>query len=228
MTLSRFALSNRYTIWALSIAALIFGTLAYFTLPIDLFPETAPPLVNVLTPYPGAAAEDVADLVSDLIEEECASLEGVYNVGSRSQDGLSLVEVEFSYDMDVDLAAVDVQNAIARIRSHLPATIGEPQVLKFSASDRPVLTVGLIGENLVSVRRLAEDVLAPEVQRVDGVALVDVFGGHQPEVSVQVDRNRLDAHRLRLAAVIGAIRRHNVSLPAGQIRSAGQQYTFRV
>lgn len=228
MTLSRFALLNRHTVGALSIAAVIFGTLAYFTLPIDLFPETAPPLVNILTPYPGAAAQDVADLISEPIEDECAALEGVYKVSSTSQDGLSLVSVEFNYDMDVDLAVVDAQNAISRIRSQLPREIGEPQVLKFSTSDRPVLTVGLKGEDLVAVRRLAEDVLAPEVQRVNGVALVDVFGGHEPEISVHVDRNRLEAHRLRLGVVLEAIRNHNVSLPAGQIRSSGRQYTFRV
>jgi multidrug efflux pump subunit AcrB len=228
MTFPEFALSNRYTVWAAAITALIFGTLAYFTLPIQLFPETAPPLVNILTPYPGAAAEDVADLVSDPIETEAASLESVYRVTSTSQDGLSLVKVEFTYDTDVDLAAVDVQNAISRIRSALPSSIGEPQVLKFSTSNRPVLTVGLIGPDLVAVRRLADDVLTQEIQRVPGVAIVDVFGGYQPEVSVLLDRDRLEAHRLRLAAVSDAIRSHNVSLPAGQIRSAGRQYTFRV
>lgn len=228
MTLSEFSLKNRYTIYALSIAAIIFGTLAYFSLPIQLFPDTAPPLVNILTPYPGAAAEDVADLVSDPIEEESASLEGVYKVTSTSQEGLSLVAVEFNYDVSVDLAAVDVQNAISRIRGKLPKEIGEPQVLKFSTSNRPVLTMGLRGENLVSARRLAEDVLAPELQRVPGVAMVDVFGGYEPEITVAVDRNRLEAHRLRLGAVVEAIRAHNVSVPAGQIRSEGRQYTFRV
>ncbi len=228
MTLSEFSLKNRYTIYALFIAAVIFGTMAYLSLPIQLFPDTSPPLVNVLTPYPGAAAEDVADLVSDPIETEAASLEGVYRVSSQSQDGLSLVEVEFRYGNDVDIVAVDVQNAISRIRSELPREIGEPQVLKFSTSDRPVLTMGLRSDNLVEVRRLAEEVLAPEIQRVSGVAIVDVFGGYQPEVSVQVDRDRLEAHRLPLAAVVGAIRSHNVSVPAGQIRSEGRQYTFRV
>lgn len=228
MTLSDFSLNNRHTIYALTIAAVVFGTLAYFSLPIQLFPETAPPLVNILTPYPGASAADVADLVSDPIETESAALEGVYKVSSISQEGLSLVTVEFNYDISVDLAAVDAQNAIARIRGKLPPDIGEPQVLKFSTSDRPVLTMGLRGEDLVAVRRLAEDVLAPEIQRVYGVALVDVFGGHQPEISVQVDRNRLEAHHLPLAAVVQAIQSHNVSLPAGQIRSAGQQFTFRV
>ncbi len=228
MTLPRFALNNKYTIYAFSVAAIIFGVLAYLSLPIQLFPDTAPPLVNVLTPYPGAAARDVADLVSDPIETECAALEGVHKVTSTSQDGLSLVSVEFNYDRDVDIAAVDVQNAISRIRSKLPREIGEPQVLKFSTSDRPVLTMGLMGDDLVEVRRLAEDILAPEIQRVPGVALVDVFGGHQPEISVLVDRNKLEAYRLRLPMVVEAITSHNVSLPAGQIRSEGRQYSFRV
>ncbi len=228
MTLPEFSLKNRYTIYAVTIAAIIFGTLAYFTLPIQLFPDTAPPLVNVLTPYPGAAAEDVADLVSDPIETETASLEGVYKVSSSSQDGLSLVEIEFRYGVSVDLAAVDVQNAIARIRSRLPREIGEPQVLKFSTSNRPVITMGLAGEDLVEVRRTAQDLLAPELQRVPGVALVDVFGGYQPEVSVLVDRDRLEAHKLNLVKIVEAIRSHNVSVPAGQIRSQGRQYSFRL
>ncbi|MFO7780875.1 MAG: efflux RND transporter permease subunit [Spirochaetia bacterium] len=105
---------------------------------------------------------------------------------------------------------------------------GEPQVLTFSTANRPVLTVGVSGEDLVSTRRLAEDILAPEIQRTEGVALVDVFGGYNPELSVRVDRSRLDAHNLPLGAVVEAIRSNNVSLPAGEIRSRGQQYSFRI
>ncbi len=228
MTLPGFALKYKYSIYALSIAATIFGVMAYFSLPIQLLPDTAPPLVNVLVAYPGAAAQDVADLISDPIENEVAALEGVLKVTSTAQDGLALVSIEFRYDIPVDLAAIDVQNAISRIRGKLPREIGEPQVIKFSTSSRPVLTMGLRGDNLVAVRRLAEDVLAPEIQRVAGVAIVDVFGGHQPELSVLVNRNRLEAHRLPLAAVVNAIRTHNVSAPAGQIRSSNRQYTFRL
>lgn len=95
------------------------------------------------------------------IGTEAAALEGVVRVSSKSQSGLSLVEVEFHYGVSVDLAAVDVQNAIARIRSRLPEEIGEPQVLKFSTSNKPVLTMGLRGEDLREVRRLAENVPAP-------------------------------------------------------------------
>lgn len=228
MTLPGFALKNRYTIYALAIGSIVFGLSAYFSLPIQLLPETAPPLVNVLTQYPGAVAQDVADLVSEPIEEETASLEGVYKVTSVSQNGLSLVSIEFRYDVSVDLAAVDVQNGLSKIRARLPREIGEPQVMKFSTSNRPVLTVGLRGEDMVAVRRLAEDVIAPDLQRLAGVAIVDVFGGYRPEISVHVDRHRLEAHSLRLDAVVAAIRSHNISAPAGQIRANGREYAFRV
>ncbi|MFP4010888.1 MAG: efflux RND transporter permease subunit [Spirochaetaceae bacterium] len=228
MTLSEYSLRHRFTIYPLFIATVVFGLLAYLNLPIQLFPDTEPPLVNVLTTYPGAGAEDVADLVSDPIEQEVASLEGVSRVGSTSQNGLSLVEVEFRYGVDEDIAAVDVQNAISRIRDSLPAGIGEPEVLTFSTSDRPALTIGLLADDKVGAHRLGEDVLAPAIQREEGVALVDVFGGYSPELSVRVDRTRLDAHNLSLGAVVEAIRSNNVSLPAGEIRSEGRQYSFRI
>lgn len=228
MTLSEFGLKHRYTIYALALAAVFFGTVSYFSLPIQLFPETAPPLVNILTPYPGASAEDVADQVSDPIEEECAALEGVYKVSSSSQDGLSLVTVEFRYEVDVDMAALDAQNAISRIRGELPAGIQEPRVLKFSTSDRPVLTVGVVGKDLTAVRRLAEEEIAPEMQRLAGVALVDVFGGHEPQLSVLLDRNALEAYRLSVSDIANAIRSHNLSTPAGKINSSEQRYSFRI
>jgi multidrug efflux pump subunit AcrB len=121
--MTRWLLNNRHAVWALSFAVAIFGYLAYSRLPVQLFPDTAPPLVNIITAYPGAAAEDVAQDLSRHLEEECAALEGVVKVKSSSQDNLSVVSVEFHYDRDVDLAAVDVQNAIARIRGSLPVGI---------------------------------------------------------------------------------------------------------
>ncbi len=228
MTISEFGLKNKYTIYALSIGAIFFGVISYFSIPIQLFPETAPPLVNVLTAYPGATAGDAADLVSDPIEKECSSLEGVYKVSSTSQDGMSLVTVEFRYDIDVDIAALDVQNAISRIRDRLPPNIFEPQVLKFSTSDRPVLTMGIQGADLVAVRRIAEETIAPELQRVTGIAAVDVFGGNKPEVTISVDRNKLEAYSVPIMAVADAIKQYNISIPAGRIDSKDQQFTFRL
>jgi len=226
--MTRWILKNKHAVWPLVLAVGVFGYLAYRQLPVQLFPDTAPPLVNIITTYPGAAAEDVAQDLSRRMEEEFAALEGVFKVKSSSQDNLSVVSVEFQYDRDVDLAAVDVQNAIARIRGELPPGIREPQVLKFSTTDRPVVTYAVTGEDLPRVRKLAEDDFAPRLQQVSGVAAVDVFGGSRPAVLVELDRYELEAARVPLQRVVEALRAHNAMTPAGRIRTESTQSMFRV
>ncbi len=226
--MTRWILTNRHAVWALVLAVGVFGYLAYQRLPVQLFPDTAPPLVNVITTYPGAAAEDVAQDLSRRMEEEFASLEGVFKVKSSSQDNLSVVSVEFQYGRDVELAAVDVQNAIARIRGELPHGIREPQVLKFSTTDRPVVTYAVMTADLTRARRLSEDAFAPRLQQVEGVAAVDVFGGSRPAVLVDLDRQEIEAARVPLQRIVEALRAHNTITPAGRIRTDSTQSMFRV
>ncbi|MEX0599764.1 MAG: efflux RND transporter permease subunit, partial [Rhodothermales bacterium] len=152
-------------------------------------------------------------------------------VASKSQDGLSVVTAEFGYDFNVDLVAVDVQNAISRIRGTLPAAIGEPRVLKFSTSDKPVVILAVRSPtdryDLGEVRRIAEDELEPLLQRMEGVAAVDVFGGARAQINVLVDRDRLEAAGLGLSAVSAAIREGNVSAPAGRIDQSRRELLLR-
>ncbi len=244
MSLARWTVERRHAVWALTLATAAFGTMAYLTLPMQLFPDTAPPVVNIITPWPGAAAVDVASDLSEPIEDEMASLEGIVRVRSTSQDNLSLVSLEFSYDLDVKLAAVDVQNALARIRGTLPPSIREPQVLTFSTADRPIITLGVMpaeggeegadapqggGANgLARARLLAEEELAPRLQRLQGVAAVDVFGGYVPAVLVEADPRALEAHRIPLQRLVQVLREHNAARPAGRVRSERTQTMFRV
>ena len=228
MSFTRATLRNRHAVWALVIAAAIFGARAYVSIPMQLFPDTAPPLVNIITAYPGASAQDVDESLSQEVEEAVAALEGVVRVRATSQDNLSVISVEFRYDRVVDLAAIDVQNAIARIRGDLPLGIREPQVLTFSTSDRPVISIGVAADDLVGARKLAEDRFAPELQRVAGVAAVDVFGGHRPAVLVELRRREIEAYRVPFSTVVAAVRSFNTALPAGQIRSERTQTMFRL
>jgi multidrug efflux pump subunit AcrB len=219
---------NRHAVWAMALAAAIFGILAYLTLPMQLFPDTAPPVVNVLTQYPGASAEDVAQNLSDPLEEELAALEGVAEVRTTSLDSLSMISLEFQYDRSVDLAAVDAQNAIARVRHQLPAGIIEPQVLTFSTNDRPIVSLGVVADDLREARRFAEDVAAPRLRRIDGVAAVDVFGGAVDAVVIDIDPKRLAAYRVSLSQVVASVRAHNAALPAGSLRTETSRVGVRM
>ncbi len=240
MSITRSIVRNQHAVWAGIIAAFIFGVVGYFKLPIRLFPDTAPPLVNVVTSWPGAAAADVERDLSRPLEEEFASLEGVATIKSTSQDNLSMVSVEFHYDVSSELAAVDVQNAIARIGDDLPAAAAEPRVMTFSTADRPIYTVGIavepapgesadgVARRMVEARRHAEDVFAPRIQQLEGVAAVDVFGGFEPAVLVDVDPIAAQAHGLPLPAVAKAIATTNVALPAGHLRAPDTETMLRV
>ncbi len=148
MNWPEWVLHQRHTVIALLVGALVLGVQARFQLPVQLFPDTDPPTVTVITEYPGMAATDVDADLTRLLEEEFASLDGVTRISGTSQAGLSVVRVEFDYGMLATLAAVDVQNAVGRVRRDLPGTIGEPRVLEFSTADKPIVTVALRSDTL--------------------------------------------------------------------------------
>ncbi|MCW9088754.1 MAG: efflux RND transporter permease subunit, partial [Gammaproteobacteria bacterium] len=229
MSWPRFSLRYRYTVFAALIAVVIFGVIARLELPIQLFPDSDPPVVTVITSYPGVAAVDVAKNLSKPMEEEFGGIDGVRKVTSTSQVGLSIVKAEFHYSREVEEAALDVQNAIGRIRHRLPEGIGEPQVLQFSSSDKPIMTLALSGEgmSLQAVRELADNAIRDRLQVIDGVAAVDVFGGHKRQLEISVQRDKLRAYGLDMATLRSALQGWNLSEPGGRIERGEQEAVIR-
>lgn len=224
-----FSIKHKYTIFALILAVIIFGLYAKGNMKEELFPETAPPLVNVITAFPGASPADVSKNLSKTLAEEFTTIDGAKTIKSSSQNGLSIVKVEFQYGKNVDEAAVDVQNAIARIRKNLPAGIVEPQVMKFSSSNRPVLTLGISGteKDLTEIRRLADNEIKARLQLTPGVAAVDVIGGYKRQINVLLDRTKLASLNISLEKVAGAIKNTNMTNPGGNLIQNEKEYTIR-
>lgn len=229
MNWPEFSIRHKYTVFAMVLAIILFGIYAAGSIKQELMPETAPPLVNVITAYPGASPADVDKNLSQILEEEFVTIPGAKKIKSSSQDGLSVVKVEFEYSKDVDEAAVDVQNAIARIRRKLPQGVAEPQVMKFSSANRPVLTLGLSGkdEDLIKIRHLADNEIKDRLQLTEGVAAVDVMGGNKRQVNVLLDRSRLTAFNVPLEKVAGAIKSTNITDPGGKLIHDTREYSVR-
>lgn len=232
MNLTRFALKNPYAVTAILLVIVALGMFAFFQTPTDLFPNTVPPQVVVITVEPGAAARDVSDKITQLIEKELNSISGLKKVTSTSRDEVSSVNAEFYYSKDIGEAVVDVQNTLSRIRAALPSDVLEPRVYRITDATRPLLTLALSPregsrKSLVEVRLLAENQIMDEILRIPGIADVDVFGGHQPEVRIEIHRESLVANRLTLGEVISALARQNVSAPAGTIYDGGKEVLVR-
>ncbi len=232
--MTQFSLKYPYAIAGLALLIFGLGVYAFYNTPVDLFPASNPPQVTVVTVLPSASSTDVNDRVTEVLEKELYAMEGVESIRSTSRDEVSSITVEFSYRRALQGALVDVQNSIARVRADLPNDMRDPRVFRLTEySSRPLLTLALRPNNpdqhrLSDVRLLAENQVKNELLRLDGVADVDVFGGNQPSIRVRVHRDRLAAHGLGPADVVGAIARRNISSPAGNIYEDDNEYLVQV
>lgn len=230
MNLTGFSLRHPYAVISAVLLVVVLGIAAYFRTPVDLFPETAPPQVLVVTVQPGAAADDVADKITEPIEKELNTLGELENIVSTSRDQVSSVRVEFKYTKELGEAVLDVQNAIGRIRADLPGDARQPQIYRITeATTRPLVTLALSpapnsDKSFSQVRLLAENQIQDRILRLEGVADVDVFGGHQTEVKVRIDRDKLTANNVALQEIIAVLSEQNISAPAGTIYSDQSEY----
>ncbi|MDD4504656.1 MAG: efflux RND transporter permease subunit, partial [Clostridiaceae bacterium] len=230
MNIGEFAIKRKYFVLAFAMAIILLGAYAKMTLKAQLAPDTNPPMATVMTRYPGASAQDVVTDVSEPMEKEFGRLYGIANVKSTNQDNLSIIQLEFNYGIDIDEAAIEVQNSISRMRGKLPASIDEPKVLKFSTSDKPVATVSLSSESLSmeKIRQLVDDKISYDFQMVDGVAAVNVFGGYNSEVKVEIDKDKMEAYDITLEQVSQSLVRNNIKAPGGKLTDSGNEILIRI
>lgn len=230
MNIGRFSIKQTHFILALTIAIVILGAYSKVTLKTQLAPDTNPPTATVITQYPGATAEDVIKDITEPMEDEFGELDGISSISSVGQNNISIMSLEFSYSRDIDAATIDIQNAISRIKDKLPSSISEPQVLKFSTSGKPVLTVGLKSDliDMRSIRQITENEIKSELQLVDGIASIDVFGGYDSLVKVNINKNKLLSYNLTLEQVSQILVQNNVKAPGGKLTDSNKEVLIRI
>jgi len=233
MSLPDFSLKSPFTIIALALLVVILGVFAFFRTPTDLFPDSTPPQVVVITVWPGAESKDISDKITRIIEKELNSLSGLKRIASTSRDAVSSINVEFLYSKNLGEAVLEVQNAVSRIRAALPKEIMEPRIYRISSATRPLLTIALTpkkksNKNLTQIRLLAENPIEDTLLNIEGVADVDIFGANQPEIKVRINREKLIANKLNIAQIIAALTRNNISAPAGTIYSPKGEFLLKV
>ncbi len=233
MNLPQFSLKYPFLVLALVLVVVVMGSMAYVVVPTDLFPESVPPQVAVITVLPGASADDMADTVTRTIEKELGSLSGLKRVSSVSRDGVSAITAEFLFSKPMGEAVTDVDNAVARVGGLLPQDVQEPLLYRITDATRPLMTLALTPEpgslkDLADIRLLAENDLRDDFMAVAGVGDVQVFGSHQREIEVRVDQDRLAGHGLSLVDVITGLARQNVASPGGIVYGTGQEYLLKV
>ena len=197
-------------------------------MPVQLNPDIDPVIITVVTNYNGVGATEVSASINEIIEEEIGSVEGVKKISSTAMEGTSIVTVEFGYDKDVDIAGVEVQNIISKIRNKLPDNIEEPEIRKFSSSDKPIITLSISGDyDLTFLRTLADNELKNNFQLIKGVASVNAIGGKKREIYVSVSQDKLETHNIPLSFVLTRINGQNINIPGGKISENSEDLLIR-
>jgi HAE1 family hydrophobic/amphiphilic exporter-1 len=215
---------------------MILGVIGFSNIGIDLYPKIDPPVVTVSTEYSGAGPEEIETLISKKIEEEVNQIGGIKRIQSVSQQNLSRVTVEFELEIDAQSAQNDVRDKVLRIRNQLPTDIEEPRIERMNFEDRPIVNVALTPDNdqiaqqysNAVLRIIADDQVKPQLQKINGVGQVNLFGGQEREVQVLIDRQRLQSYNLSIRNVRDALTAGNINTPSGEVDEMPYRRSIRV
>ncbi len=229
MKLSDTAIRRPVLASMLSLALVLFGAIGYTQLAVREFPDVDPPIVSVTTILPGANPQVVESAVTDLLEEELSTVEGLRTLTSSSGEGVSNITLEFNLERDVEAAAQDTRDKVARIRGRLPEDVEEPVVAKQDADAQPFYWLALSAENynMLQLSDIADRLVKSRLQTLPGVGQARIFGERRFSMRVWLDASQLAARGLTVQDVRDAIRSRNVEVPAGRIESARREFTVR-
>lgn len=198
-------------------------------LAVEMYPDATPPRISIQTVYPGASPEEVEEDVTDIIESELSSISGLDEMTSTSSENQSAIVLEFDFDVDLDEATDDINDALEKAANNLPDDANSPIVMQFDMSSEEIMRLVIEGDDSPdNLKILAEDTVQPHLERIDGVASADVSGGDTKVIAVDVSLNRLEAYNLSLSDISNAISDQNLQMGGGSLTREGIEYELRV
>ena len=228
MNLSNLAVRRPITTSMFFLALLIFGSISLLRLPIDILPDITYPAITIITNYEGAGPQEVERLITERIEKRVSTIDNVKEIRSTSDEDTSTVTVDFNWGADLAEAANDIREKLDRIRRFLPEDADDPYLYKYDPSSRPILYLSLTGPLHPSrLRDLADDRIRYDIEQIEGVAAVDIWGGLEREIQVEVHRGRLRSIGLSIDTLVNILKAESLSLAGGRLETGRREWLIR-
>ncbi|MCU0393949.1 MAG: efflux RND transporter permease subunit, partial [Thermoflexibacter sp.] len=229
MTLTEIAIKRPSLIIVIFSVLTLGGIFAFNNLGYELMPDFSPPVITITAVYPGASPSEVQSSVTKPIEDALSSLENIDDMTSKSLENASIVIVNFKFGTDLDLAAQDAQRKIDNIKRLLPTDVQSPTISKIAINDQPIMQVA-VNANLadkVLFDKMKNEIL-PQIQQLKGVAAIDMLGGEEREIRVNVNKDKLTFYKISLLQVTQAIKQANLEFPTGKVKNPDDQLTVKL
>ncbi|TAL58819.1 MAG: efflux RND transporter permease subunit, partial [Bacteroidetes bacterium] len=229
MTITELSI-KRPTIVVVIFSVLAFlGIFSYLSLNYELTPKMSIPVVSIITVYPGASPSEVENAVTKKIEDAVSSIENINSIKSSSYANLSYMVVEFKGSADINIALQEAQRKVNSIIYQLPENCKAPTYVKFSADEMPVLRIGITSQTeSTQLFDIVKTKIQPSLSAVEGVAQVNIIGGEEREIKINVKTEKLKAYNLSILQINQAIQNSNLDFPTGKIKNENQQILIRL
>ena len=229
MSISKISVNRPTLVVVLFSTLVLLGLLGYSLLTYELLPKINSPVLTITTVYPGAAPSEVETAVSKKVENAISTLENLESTQAISQEGVSIVIATLVYGTDVDMALQDAQRKVNSIKSTLPDDVKDPSLGKFSIDELPIMRLGASSDmDETKFTTLFDKTIQPELARIEGVGQVNVVGGENREIKINVNNDKLRYYNISILQISNAIARANLNFPTGSLKNTQQDVLVRL
>ena len=228
MSIAEFSVNRPVTTIMIIVSVVTLGMISYTKLPLMFLPDMSFPSLNVSVPYPSSSPEEVERLITRPLEDAFGTLSNMKSMESRSRDDNAQVRIEFETGTDMNMAAMEVRDRVDQVRGDLPEDVERIRIRRWNPSDMPIYNFSVAwGGDPAEFYNIVTKVIQPRIQRVDGVANVEISGMIDKQLLVHVDAEKLQSHNLDLFNLSQTLVQNNVTLTAGTVTEGGRKYSVR-
>ncbi len=229
MNLTRFSINRPIGISMIVLFFVVLGLYSFYRIGVELLPALNTPYVTVSVRYPGASAESVEQEIIKPIEDALSSVSNVKHITSTASYERARIGIELEFYANADTAAIDATKKVEAIKNRLPDEADSPVVIKRDLNDKSIMELAIVSQDsLAATYTRAENVYQDVIQQAGGVSEVELHGGRDMEVAVEVDRDKMAAYKLTLPRIASAIRSENQLLPSGSVYTESAKSDVRV
>ncbi len=229
MSIYKNAVNKPITTVMIFVAIVVMGLYSLVQIPVDLYPEMDPPYISLMTSYPGANASDIEANVTKIIEDALNSVDDLKEITSTSTDNLSVINLEFDWETNLDEATNNIRDVIDFIINALPEGVERPQIFKFNTSMMPIVFYAVTaGESYSGLEKILDEKIINPLNRVEGIGSIGLMGAPNRVVYVDADPRLLEAHNLTVEQIGGSIAAENMNLPSGNVKMGQIDYQLRI
>ena len=226
--ISNLSVKRPVTVIMMMLIVVSLGFVSLSKLSIDLYPDIEVPVALVITNYSGVGPQEIESLVTEPVEESMATVNNVDRISSTSSEGSSVVVLEFDYGADMDSGTMQMREKLDLIRDFLPEDASSPFVFKIDPNAMPIIIAGLSSDRGIDeIQSIAENKLKSRLERIEGVASVDISGGYEDMVRVLVNPLELDKYGLSMTGISNMLRMENLNLPGGSVEKGDKNLLVR-